>query len=108
MIFLGFSNFFDFFEFSEFLSFLMLFDIFYKDTIGYLQYFRFEGTVTNIYTVSAEGGERIADLIVEEMQHDGMIAYHWLSICLEENLVAIVSFVFACFLNQNDLFVFFD
>ena len=86
----------------------MLSDIFYKDTIGYLQYFRFEGTVTNIYTVSAEGGERIADLIVEEMQHDGMIVYHWLSICMEENLVAIVSFVFACFLSQNDLFVYFE
>ena len=107
MIFLCFYNFLIFLKFSGFLSFL-IFDILYKDTIGYLQYFRFEGTVTNIYTVSAEDGERIADLIVEEMQHDGMIAYHWLSICLEENLVAIVSFVFACFLNQNDLFVFFD
>ena len=97
-----------FFEVFRVFILFNFFDILYKDTIGYLQYFRFEGTVTNIYTVSAEDGERIADLIVEEMQHDGMIAYHWLSICLEENLVAIVSFVFACFLNQNDLFVFFE
>ena len=76
-------------------------------TIGHLLYFRFEGTVTNIYTVSVDGGEIIHDMIVEEMQHDGMIIYHWLSVCLEENLVSIVSFVFACFLSQNDLFVYF-
>ena len=76
-------------------------------TIGHLLYFRFEGTVTNIYTVSVDGGEIIADMIVEEMQHDGMIVYHWLSICLEENLIAIVTFVFACFLAHNDLYLHF-
>lgn len=49
----------------------------------------------------------IADMIVEEMQHDGMIVYHWLSVCLEENLISIVTFVFVCFLQQNDLFIYF-
>ena len=57
LLFLKFSVFFCcFLWFFDF--FIRIFEFFY--TLWLLLYFRFEGTVTNMYTVSVDGGEIIA------------------------------------------------